>query len=100
MLGHDSLGTNPIDRCVPYIIGIDDDHRTMAALIHATSVIHSDDVANASFGNGFLEGGVNFNGSRERTRFAARAYEDMMTVLSHSDNLQLHAARDPLTTGW
>ena len=99
MLGHDSLGTSQIDRSVPYIIWIDDDHRTVAALIHATGVIHSDNIANARCGDGFLEGGMNFNGSRERTRFAARAYEDVMTVLSHSLTYQfaLPATRFPLT---
>jgi hypothetical protein len=54
-------------------------------------VIHSDDVANARCGDGFLESGMNFDGSRERTRFAARAYEDVMTVLAHADKLQLWA---------
>jgi len=87
MLGHDSLGANSIDRRVPYIIGIDDNHWTVAALIHATGVIHSDDVANAGCGDGFLESGMNFDGPGKRTRFTTRAYEDVMTVLSHLDNL-------------
>jgi hypothetical protein len=71
----------------------------MAALIHAAGVIHSDDVANPRCGDGFFESGVNFNGSGQRTRFAARAYEDVMTVLAHADKLQLAATRHPLPVG-
>jgi hypothetical protein len=68
----------------------------MAALIHAAGVIHSDDVANPRCGDSFFESGVNLNGSGQRTRFAARAYEDVMTVLAHADKLQRWATRHPL----
>ena len=84
MLGNDSLGTNQIDRCVPYIIWIDDDHWTVPALILAAGVVHSNDVANARGGDGFFKSSMNFNGSRKRTGFAAGAHEDVMTVLAHS----------------
>jgi len=58
MLRNNSLGADQIDRCVPDVIGIDDNHRAVSALIHATCVIHSDDVTNARFGYEFLQRSV------------------------------------------
>lgn len=96
MLGDNSLGANSIDGCVPDIIGVNDNHWTVSALIHAAGVIHSDDIANTCGGHGFLENSVNLYGPGKRTSFTTRAHEDVMTVLTHSLTYPVPGHRSPL----
>ena len=86
MLGDNSLGADEIDCAVPDVIGIYDDHGPMSALIHAAGVVHSNDVAQSCGRDGLFQDRMNFIRSRERARFAARADEDVMAVLSHEAN--------------
>jgi len=60
------------------------------ALVHASGVIHSHDVAKSGGGDSSLENGVNFRRSREGTGLAASADEDVMTVLAHPGNLPVN----------
>ena len=94
MLGDDSLGANCVNRRIPYVIGINDHHRAMTALIHAPGVIHSHFVAESRGSNCFLENSMHLGRAGEGAGFSAGADKDVMTVLTHSDNLSVAGIGD------
>ena len=92
VLFHNSARTFLIYLAVPDVLRIDHDHRTMAALIHATGMVDSDITAESCCSDSLLENGVDVQRSVEWTRLSARADEDVVLVLAHSGKMSASVA--------
>lgn len=76
-----------IDVGVPDIVGINDDHRPVTTLIHAARVVDTNESLQSGRGRSLLEDGMNFERAIERACLPARAYKDVMPVLSHGTKI-------------
>ena len=93
MLFDDPPGADFIHVGVPDILGIDDHHGAMTALVHASRVIHADGVPHTRGSDSLFQDRMNLKRSVERTCLAAGAYEDVALVLTHRRKMTARTAR-------
>lgn len=85
VLLEDSQRTRLVDTGIPDILGVDDDHRAMPALVHATRMIDPHDTLQSVFGGALLQRLVHLLRSLRRARLSRRADEDVVAILAHQD---------------
>ena len=83
VLFDNSPGANFIDVRIPYIFGIDHDHRPMTTLVHAARVVDTHSATHSGGRYSLLERRVNLKRPVERTCFSAGTHEHVALVLTH-----------------
>ena len=92
MLLDNAARARVIDVRIPYVFRVNHDHRAVPALIHAAGMIDPHVSGETLGGCGFLEDCVDADRAVERARFAARADEDVILVLSHAGKMGMSCA--------
>jgi len=72
-----------VDPGVPDIVGVDHDHGTVSALIHAPGVVDADDPLQAPLRRALLERFMDFLRALRRAGLSGSADKDVMAVLTH-----------------
>src|SRR5687767_1274266 len=83
MLAHDAGCAFDVDARIPGILGIDDDHGAVPALVHASRVVHAHEPLEPGRTDAFLERLVHILGALLRALLPRRAYEHVVPVLAH-----------------
>ena len=85
VLLEDLLRAFAIDAGVPDVFRIDDDHWSVAALVHAPRVIDADDALQPVFSRSLLQDLMHFPGALRGTRLAGGPDKHVMTILAQLD---------------
>lgn len=100
MLANDSPGAVHVDGVIPDIAWVNDDHRPVLALVHASGVIDSDSSLETRVLDTVLECAVNCFRTPAWAVRARRAHKDVVLVLSHAAKINCISLREVTLRGW